>query len=249
MSTASLPQVTIDCFPESVAKYGEGWAVVAVDVIRATTTAVTAVATGRRCFPVPTVAAAHAQAALLPDALLAGEQAGILPDGFEEQNSPAALATRPDVHRPLVLLTSAGTRLLQDVQPGQARYAACLRNLSATVAEVAAKHDRVAVIGAGTKGEFREEDALCCAWIAGGLMEAGFRTDPATAAMVERWATEPVEAITRSKSVDYLRRTDQLADLQFVLTHLEDLDTAYAVQAGELVAVSAPSMSLPVGAA
>ena len=28
---------------------------------------------------------------------------------------------------------------------------------------------RVAVIGAGSKGEFREEDQICCAWIAAGL--------------------------------------------------------------------------------
>jgi 2-phosphosulfolactate phosphatase len=249
MSAASLPQVTIDCFPSSVAKYGEGWAVVAVDVIRATTTAVTAVATGRQCFPVGSVEAAHAQAALLTEPVLAGERDGIRPDGFEEQNSPAVFAARTDVHRPLVLLTTAGTQLLQGVAPGHARYAACLRNISATVAAVAAKHDRVAVIGAGTHGEFREEDALCCAWIAGGLLEAGFGTDPATAALVERWALEPVEAITRSKSVDYLRRTDQLADLEFVLSHLDDLDSVFAVERGELVAVSSPPLRLPVGAA
>jgi 2-phosphosulfolactate phosphatase len=249
MSAVSLPQVTIDCFPSSVATYGEGWAVVAVDVIRATTTAVTAVATGRRCFPVASVEAAHAQAALLQDALLAGERDGVRPEGFEEQNSPAALAARTDVHRPLVLLTTSGTQLLHGVTPGQARYAACLRNISATVAEVAARHDRVAVIGAGTHGEFREEDALCCAWIAGALMEAGFSADLATAELVEKWALEPVEAITRSKSVDYLRRTDQLADLQFVLSHLEDLDTAFAVEGDELVALQSPPLRVPVGAA
>jgi 2-phosphosulfolactate phosphatase len=249
MSATSLPRVTIDCFPSSVAKYDESWAVIAVDVIRATTTAVTAVATGRRCFPVASIEAAHAQAALLPGALLAGERDGVRPDGFEEQNSPAVFAVRTDVHRPLVLLTTAGTQLLHGVRPGQARYAACLRNISATVAEVAGRHDRVAVIGAGTHGEFREEDALCCAWIAGGLLEAGFRTDAATAELVGRWATEPVEAITRSKSVDYLRRTEQLADLEFVLSHLEDLDTAFAVEGDELVVRSAPPVRLPVGAA
>ena len=52
--------VIIDYLPESVHKYRSGWAIVAVDVIRATTTAVTAVSTGRRCFPAPTVEAALA---------------------------------------------------------------------------------------------------------------------------------------------------------------------------------------------
>ena len=49
--------VVIDCFPESVARYRSGYAVVAIDVVRATTTAITAVAMGRRCFAVPTIAA------------------------------------------------------------------------------------------------------------------------------------------------------------------------------------------------
>ena len=41
----------IDSLPESAANHRSGSAVVAVDVIRATTLAVTAVALGRRCFP------------------------------------------------------------------------------------------------------------------------------------------------------------------------------------------------------
>ena len=45
--------VVIDYLPESVCRYRSEWAIVAVDVIRATTTAITAAATGRRCFPAP----------------------------------------------------------------------------------------------------------------------------------------------------------------------------------------------------
>ena len=41
------PRVVIDCFPSSVAKYRTGYTVVAIDVIRATTTAITAVLSGR----------------------------------------------------------------------------------------------------------------------------------------------------------------------------------------------------------
>jgi 2-phosphosulfolactate phosphatase len=245
----SRPFVTIDCFPSSIERYQDGWAVVAVDVIRATTTAVTAVARGRRCFPVGSVEHAHAQAALLHDPVLAGEYEGERPDGFEAQNSPAEFATRTDLHRPLVLLTTSGTQLMQGVAAHQSRYAACLRNVSATVAHVAARHERVAVIGAGTHGEFREEDALCCAWIAGGLLEAGYTTDSSTAALVAQWADEPVQAITASRSAAYLQRTGQLADLSYVLSHVDDLETAFAVQQGEVVAVGAPVAALPVGAA
>ena len=50
--------VVIGCFQEDAEIYRDGYAVVAIDVIRATTTAITAVAAGRRCFPVPSVEAA-----------------------------------------------------------------------------------------------------------------------------------------------------------------------------------------------
>src|SRR5207245_2446733 len=44
--------VVIASFQEDAEINRDGYAVVAIDVIRATTTAITAVAAGRRCFPV-----------------------------------------------------------------------------------------------------------------------------------------------------------------------------------------------------
>jgi 2-phosphosulfolactate phosphatase len=97
--------VVIDSFPENAARYRRGYAVVAVDVVRATTTAITAAAAGRRCFPVPTMNAALQLAGQLKDPLMAGEQRGIKPPGFHLNNSPAQLAGRTDTERPLILLS------------------------------------------------------------------------------------------------------------------------------------------------
>ena len=91
--------VVIDCLPESVSRYRAGWAIVAVDVIRATTTAITSVATGRRCFPTPTIEAALTLAQEFKDPVLAGESSGIIPPGFEMDNSPSQ-AQRPHRHTP-----------------------------------------------------------------------------------------------------------------------------------------------------
>ena len=104
--------VVIDCFPESVHRYVEYGAIVAIDVIRATTTAVTAVATGRRCFPVPSLDAAWVLKRMLDDPLLVGEVDGTMPEGFDLNNSPFELARHPDVHRPAILLSSAGTKVV-----------------------------------------------------------------------------------------------------------------------------------------
>jgi 2-phosphosulfolactate phosphatase len=232
-------QVVIDCFPESLERYGAGWAVVAVDVIRATTTAVTAVAAGRACYPAPTLDAALELAAGLERPLLVGELGGSMPFGFDLNNSPAALARRTDLQRPAVLLSTTGTRLLARTTPHQAVYAACLRNLSAQVARLAGRHERVAVIGAGARGEFRDEDQLACAWIAGGLVEAGYQPVGPTAELVARWREATVDAVGRGPSADYLRRTGQLDDLEFILAHVDDLDATFELNGRGLAMVPA----------
>lgn len=228
--------VVIDFLPESARRYGTGWAVVAIDVIRATTTAVTAAALGRRCFPVPSIEAALPVAAVLDRPLLVGELGGNMPYAFDLTNSPAQVAARDDVGRPMILLSSSGTQLIHNAAQADAVYLASLRNYGALAAHLAARHPRVAVVGAGTRGEFREEDQRCCALVAQGLVDAGYRAeDDFTAQTLERWRGTPVDAWQESRSVEYLRRSDQLRDLDFILAHVDDLDTVFAVEDGEVV--------------
>src|SRR5260370_23558928 len=162
-------EVVIDCFPESVSNYQGGYVIVGVVVIRATTTAVTSVALGRKCFPVPSIEAAVPLAARLTNPLLTGELGGSMPYGFEMNNSPAELEDRTDTHRPMILLSTSGTRVICSAEKWQAVYVACLRNFTAQIAYLVDHHSTVAIIGAGSRAEFREEDQLCCAWIAEGL--------------------------------------------------------------------------------
>ncbi len=227
--------VTIDCFPESVRRYRHGYAVVAVDVVRATTTAITAAAAGRRCFPVPNLAAALELAPRLSHPLLAGEQSGLMPAGFDLNNSPAQLAARSDIHRPLILLSSSGTRLCCESAQCDAAFVACLRNYAATARYLAAISPAVAVLGAGSKNEFREEDQMCCAWIAQHLLDLGFSADLDTIKMVRRWCGKPVDAWIANKSAAYLRSSGQLADLDFILAHVADLEAVFPLIDGEVM--------------
>jgi len=232
-----VPTVAIDVFPESVALHRDG-AIVGVDVIRATTTAITALATGRRVFVVPSLEMAVPLAARLHEPLLVGELGGNMPYGFDVNNSPARLAARNDVERPMILLSTSGTRLLTEGTGAEAVYAGCLRNVSALVRHLAASHDRIAVIGAGARGEFREEDQLGAAWIAGGLVDAGFEpADVRTRELVDRWRDAPIESILSSGSVEYLRSSGQVDDLDFVLDHVDDIDGVWALHDVELVPV------------
>lgn len=231
----SARSVVIDFLPEAARSYGPSWAVVAVDVMRATTTAVTAAWSGRRCLPVPSLEAAYAVARGLEHPLLVGELGGALPDGFDLQNSPSLLERRNDLERPAVLLSTSGTRLLHEAASAGAVYAACLRNVSAQVSQLATRHSKVAVIGAGTKGEFRREDQLGCARIASRLLDVGYRADDQeTMEVIERWRDAPVGVCAGGRSADYLRRTGQLEDLDFILDRIDDVAAVFRLQAGEL---------------
>ena len=229
----------IDYLPESAQKYVSDYAIAVVDVIRATTMAITAVALGHRCYTVTSVDEAFALARSLDNPLLAGELKGVMPAGFHMNNSPAELTLRSEFDRPLILLSSSGTQLLQAASSCAYVYVACLRNCYTVSRHMASRHPRIALIGAGSRGEFREEDQLCCGWMGKYLMDAGFTPEnKSTADIVERWFEEPVAACAIGHSAMYLQRTGQLDDLDFVLEHVNDLPEVYFMDGREVVGAS-----------
>jgi 2-phosphosulfolactate phosphatase len=229
----------IDCFPASAARYVDTHAIVAVDVIRATTTVVTAVAAGWRCFPVARLDQAIELKDNLPEALLIGELGGNMPDGFHMNNSPAKLLQRSDRHRPLIVLSTSGTDLLARAGSAVSVYPACFRNFKAVARHVAAEHSRIALIGAGSRHEFREEDQMCCAWIGKELLQAGFEAETQqTFDLVDRWDGAEADACLVSHSADYLIRSNQMDDLEFVLKHVDDLDAVFHLIDNEVLSVA-----------
>jgi 2-phosphosulfolactate phosphatase len=227
--------VVIRCYPEGVNRIPESHALAAIDVIRATTTAITAVVMGRRCYPAPTLKAANELAACLPEALLVGEVGGIMPAGFHLNNSPAELATRTDT-RPVILLSSSGTQVMDRIRSSQRGYVTCFRNWKATVRALAAEGRSVMVIGAGTRGQFREEDQMCSAWIAAGLLDKGYSPgDSSTEELIGKWRYAQPSDFLISDSVSYLRRSNQMRDLDFILSHFDDIDSAFKVVGDQIV--------------
>ena len=240
------PKVLIDYFPAH-GSCEPAHAVVAIDVIRATTTAVTAVSQGRRCFPVTSVEAAHERAAKLEAPLLIGELGGEKPPSFDMNNSPAALAERTDTHRPVILLSSSGTQLLDSLRTHHPVYVACFRNFAAIANELKNSYVDTTLLGAGTLGEFREEDQMCCAWIANELMRSGYQpANRATADLVLKWRRAKPDACLVGKSAKFLTRTNQVRDLGFILSRVNDLNLVCAYSDGEISAVESHSLSVPV---
>jgi len=226
--------VIIDSFPESAARY---------------TGATTSVRYGRKVFPVQTTDQAFILAEEMTDALLVGELGGHVPYGFHTTNSPlqmAALELVPcgpfsDTRRPIILLSSSGTQLLINAVGAKAVYLACFRNFSAVAAHIVRQqHSKVAVLGAGTRGQFRREDQMCCAWVGEKLMAAGFEPqNQQTREMVSRWQGKHTDAVRDGRSAEYLRKSGQIPDLEFVLNHIDDLGTVPQLVENRLINATA----------
>ena len=110
----------------------------------------------------------------LKDPLLVGEMGGHVPYGFHLTNSPVqvmALSNVPagyftNIRRPLILVSSSGIPLVINSTNNEATYLACLRNYKAVAKYVAGRHNKIAVIGAGTPGrvQARRSDLLRLDW-------------------------------------------------------------------------------------
>jgi 2-phosphosulfolactate phosphatase len=231
--------VVIDCFPDCAHRYRGDHAIVVVDVIRASTTVTTAISMGMRVFPVQTTDEAFVLASTLEEPLLVGELGGNIPYGFDLTNSPAQIASIADVHRPMIFISSSGSHLLRNSVGAEAVYIGCLRNISALASHISDRHQRVAILGAGTRGRFRREDQIGCAWIAQKLIGVGYEPETQlTKGYIARWNGASVEQVRDGDSAEYLRKSGQLHDLEFVVQHIDDLDVVPLLMNGELVMAS-----------
>lgn len=118
---------------------GVSGAVVAVDVLRAFTTAAYAFAAGaRHIFLVDSVEEALSLKTTDPDLLAMGEDHGRRVDGFDFSNSPAEVAAADLGDRVLVQRTSAGTRGVVAARSATRLWCSGLVCASATAAAVRA---------------------------------------------------------------------------------------------------------------
>jgi len=178
------------CFsPELLPLYDlRGRVAVIVDVLRATSTIVTALDQGvTEVYPVTNL---DECAALGRErgCITAAERDGVAAEGFDLGNSPfgfldGKLAVRG---RALAISTTNGTKALQHSLAAEALVCGAFLNLSAVVDFVVAQQRDVVVVCAGWKGSFCLEDSIFGGALAERLAPLGFdiaSSDSALAAL------------------------------------------------------------------
>lgn len=152
----------------------DGVAVV-IDLLRATTTIVSALAAGaERVIPCGEVDEARRLAAQFERSavLLGGERGGVRIAGFDLGNSPSEYSAEVVAGRTLVFTTTNGTRALLAAREARVLIVAAFANLNAVVGRLAAEAGPVHLVCAGTDGAVTLEDVLCAGTIVAGLLRA-----------------------------------------------------------------------------
>ncbi|HSW09433.1 MAG TPA: 2-phosphosulfolactate phosphatase [Bacillota bacterium] len=168
----------VDVFPTVQAvRAGElsGRVAIAIDVLRATTTAVTALANGSAgVVAVRDPEEALALAANLPAGsyVLGGERGSLRLPGFHLGNSPGEYAAEAVAGRRVILATTNGTAAIRLAGQAQAAGAACLLNGRAIGAWAAMTGLDLTILCAGTQGEFSVDDVVCAGQVVDAFCEA-----------------------------------------------------------------------------
>ncbi|MDG3005068.1 2-phosphosulfolactate phosphatase [Paludisphaera mucosa] len=151
-----------------------GGVAVVIDVLRASTTIVHALAHGcTAVIPCGEIDEARRVAAGLPrgSALLGGERHGVPIEGFDLGNSPGEYTAEACRGRTLVMTTTNGTRALLASLEAETVLVGSFVNFAATVQRLIHEERPVHLVCAGTEGAVSYEDALLAGAFAGRFVD------------------------------------------------------------------------------
>lgn len=141
-----------------------GRVAVLIDVLRATSTIVTALHAGaERVHPVATVeeGLAHAELHGRRNAILGGERGGLRIDGYDLGNSPREYTPFAVGGKTVILTTTNGTRAFAAAEHADAVVAMAFLNVGGIAEWLLQRRQDVTIICAGTEGRLSLDDFLC----------------------------------------------------------------------------------------
>ena len=221
-------RVDVYCTPEEV-RAGDlaGATAVVIDVVRATSCIVEAIANGARAVhpAVSVEEAAGLQARLNGHgdrALLCGERGGLRIDGFDLGNSPVAVVPEKVAGKRLFMSTTNGTRALDRVRDVPLLMTAALPNRDAVSKRLTERRpDTLAIVGSGWEGSYSLEDSLAAGALVDRLQQlnptAFCANDESTAALAlwKQWMDNPEACLrTATHGQRLIRLGDHDADFR-----------------------------------
>lgn len=188
--------------------YLEDKIVIIIDVLRATSTMVTALANGcQAIIPVLTSEEAIEKRLMLPGALLGGERQAVRIEGFDLGNSPFDYVPEKIGGKRVIITTTNGTRAIRAAEGAQEVWMASFLNLQSIVHSIYRRFDvkyspnGIVIFCAGTEDRFDLPDTLCAGMLIDTLGEDVELNDLGVAARVLYRSAEDnlIQAIRNSQ--------------------------------------------------
>jgi 2-phosphosulfolactate phosphatase len=208
MSESGRPAVFVHLLPSLIAPGAlRGGVAVVVDVLRATTVMVHALAAGcGSIIPCGEIDEAKAVAGSLParTVLLAGERQGLPIPGFDLGNSPGDFTAEVCRGKTLVMTTTNGTRAILASRDAEHLGMGAMTNVIAVSRWATSWGRPVHVVCAGTEGEVSLEDTLLAGEIVSRLRRFEGHVLGNDPAWIAHGFFEDVARISRSKLVPWV---------------------------------------------
>ena len=169
------PQLHVHLLPSLVeADVLNGGTAVIIDVLRASSTMITALQNGaNRVIPCGTTDEAFRLRDQSPNefVLLGGERGGVKIQGFDFGNSPAEYSTTAVTGRTVVFTTTNGTKAILKASSAATILIGAFLNRAAVVRRLTQERRNTHLICAGTDGVVTGEDVLFAGAVVDGLMK------------------------------------------------------------------------------
>ena len=194
---------------------------VVIDVFRASTTIITALANGcGELIPVETVEKAVEMKKKRQEALLGGERQAVRIPGFDLGNSPFEYS-RPVVEgRTIITSTTNGTSALKTAEEAVKVFVGGFVNAQALVSILKEDRKDVVLLCAGNYGRFSLEDALCAGLFAkrlSGLARVGDAAMAAKAMYCDFSGSDFTKKVAESSHASFLIKAGFEKDVAFCL--------------------------------
>ncbi len=199
-----------------------GAIVVVIDVLRATSTIVTALHHGcLEVIPVAEVEEAFALAQKFPRAqvCLGGERKAVMVKGFDLGNSPAEYTPEAVYGKTVILTTTNGTRAMQYTREAKETIILSFLNMRAVTAHLQHQEVDLYILCAGRDGFPALEDTVCAGLLVERLMDgaSAHREADASAreaqALARQYKNDLLAMMRLSQHGAYLERLGFAADL------------------------------------
>lgn len=213
------------CIPEEIKnKELAGKLVVVIDVLRASSTIVTALANGCNGFiPIfsPKQAKEEAQQFEKERVLLGGEREGVKIEGFDLGNSPREYKREVVKDKTVIFSTTNGVKTLEMVKDARRIIIGSFLNLQAVCNYCTNYQGDILIICAGKEGQFSLEDTACAGMLIDSLKNAFSGTYQESDAnltaqlLYEKFGNNILEILRKSQHGQYLESIGLGKDLKF----------------------------------